>query len=66
MALNKVSYKGKTYQEMMLDPQHTSEDACDNCIFHDEAGCTAPSLNCIPALRKDSLNVYYVEVQDAQ
>ena len=70
MTLNKVSYKGKTYQEMMLDHQHTSEDACDNCIFHDEAGCAAPSLNytlnCIPALRKDSLNVYYVEVQDAQ
>ena len=65
MALNKISYKGKTYQEMMLDPQHTPEDACNGCAFHDDMGCHAYSVPCIPEMRKDNLNVYYVEVQDA-
>lgn len=67
MNAKKYSYKGKTYTEVNVADVE-GEDACTKCAFHDvESGmCQNGGAPCIPEMRPDILNVYYVEVQDAQ
>lgn len=62
-------YKGKNYSEVAVADVE-GEDACLKCAFYEQSeeytGCTNGAAPCIPEMRPDNLNVYYVEVQDAQ
>lgn len=63
MTAKQYHYKGKTYVEAPVTDTE-NDDPCIPCAFHNvESGmCINGGAPCIPEMRPDNHNVYYVEV----